>query len=279
MSGYPVRPLLLLVVVLALTSCMVIQGTSRNTYRGVATLSAHSRAVSAMDKGDLDAAQRFLIGTGYTRRHAQISGRESWGHLHYRAAKIVVSASNEGRAVDDTALCLAYIALFESSEGLPDDPEQMLDYMHKAVAMLQSNPDVLDKANPKLTSQVLSEYTMQRYVLWQYLSDGGSIDWTLPEPRTTRVIAGVGYDDWFGRFEQTLQGRGSEFLAPFASYGRDQFVREAVDLSRFPVFVCVSSRKDWNLTPPPGYRYDNFRGGGPFDVVHCGQDQPAPPTP
>lgn len=277
-ARYPTRLLLLAAMVLP-SGCMITHMATRNIYRGVTTLSNHASAVASMDKGNLKAAQQLLTGARFQHRYAEIAQQESWAHLRYRAARIVVSAHNNGQAVDLPALCLAYITLFESREGLPDDPERMLGYMHEAISLLQADPHLLDQSNPDSRSADLSETTLEYYALWQYLADGGVIDWTTAESKQQATLAGFGYEVWFQRFRQTLQGLGAEYLEPFASYGRDQFVHDAVEFSMFPVFVCVAQRKGWKLTPPAGYQFDNFRGGGPFDVAHCGQDQPALPPP
>ncbi len=78
----------------------------------------------------------------------------------------------------DDALYLAYISLFEAEEGVPEHPDIMLGYMHKAMALLLANPQLLDKIDSKNVSTLPSQFTLERYAVWQYLYDGGEIDWT-----------------------------------------------------------------------------------------------------
>ncbi len=51
----------------------------------------------------------------------------------------------------DDALYLAYISLFEAEEGVPEHPDIMLGYMHKAMALLLANPQLLDKIDSKMS--------------------------------------------------------------------------------------------------------------------------------
>jgi hypothetical protein len=53
--------------------------------------------------------------------------------------------------VRDDALYLAYISLFEAEEGVPEHPDIMLGYMHKAMALLLANPQLLDKIDSKMS--------------------------------------------------------------------------------------------------------------------------------
>ena len=73
------------------------------------------------------------------------------GSLQYRAAKIVANAAANGQKVRDDALYLAYISLFEAEEGVPEHPDIMLGYMHKAMAQLLANPQLLDKIDSKMS--------------------------------------------------------------------------------------------------------------------------------
>lgn len=82
----------------------------------------------------------------------------------------------------DDALYLAYISLFEAEEGVPEHPDIMLGYMHKAMALLLANPQLLDKIDSKNVSTLPSQFTLERYAVWQYLYDGGEIDWTKKAP-------------------------------------------------------------------------------------------------
>ncbi len=54
----------------------------------------------------------------------------------------------------DDALYLAYISLFEAEEGVPEHPDIMLGYMHKAMALLLANPQLLDKIDSKNVTYV-----------------------------------------------------------------------------------------------------------------------------
>lgn len=57
----------------------------------------------------------------------------------------------ERSKVRDDALYLAYISLFEAEEGVPEHPDIMLGYMHKAMALLLANPQLLDKIDSKMS--------------------------------------------------------------------------------------------------------------------------------
>lgn len=57
----------------------------------------------------------------------------------------------ERSKVRDDALYLAYISLFEAEEGVPEHPDIMLGYMHKAMAQLLANPQLLDKIDSKMS--------------------------------------------------------------------------------------------------------------------------------
>ncbi len=97
----------------------------------------------------------------------------------------------------DDALYLAYISLFEAEEGVPEHPDIMLGYMHKAMAQLLANPQLLDKIDSKNVSTLPSQFTLERYAVWQYLYDGGEIDWTKKAPEGEGyTIAGESYQTW-----------------------------------------------------------------------------------
>ena len=100
------------------------------------------------------------------------------GSLQYRAAKIVANAAANGQKVRDDALYLAYISLFEAEEGVPERPDIMLGYMHKAMALLLANSQLLDKIDSKMSVLYPASLPLRRYAVWQYLYDGGEIDWT-----------------------------------------------------------------------------------------------------
>lgn len=168
----------MVIMVMILSDCRQSYYIARNTGRNIMTLSDHQRAKSALNANDLNAAQGYLTGEKYNNRYRPVSGEESWGSLQYRAAKIVANAAANGQKVRDDALYLAYISLFEAEEGVPEHPDIMLGYMHKAMAQLLANPQLLDKIDSKNVSTLPSQFTLERYAVWQYLYDGGEIDWT-----------------------------------------------------------------------------------------------------
>ena len=146
------RSIAMVIMVMILSDCRQSYYIARNTGRNIMTLSDHQRAKSALNANDLNAAQGYLTGEKYNNRYRPVSGEESWGSLQYRAAKIVANAAANGRKVRDDALYLAYISLFEAEEGVPEHPDIMLGYMHKAMALLLANPQLLDKIDSKNVS-------------------------------------------------------------------------------------------------------------------------------
>lgn len=172
------RSIAMVIMVMILSDCRQSYYIARNTGRNIMTLSDHQRAKSALNANDLNSAQGYLTGEKYNNRYRPVSGEESWGSLQYRAAKIVANAAANGQKVRDDALYLAYISLFEAEEGVPEHPDIMLGYMHKAMALLLANPQLLDKIDSKNVSTLPSQFTLERYAVWQYLYDGGEIDWT-----------------------------------------------------------------------------------------------------
>ena len=184
------RIIAMVIMVMILSDCRQSYYIARNTGRNIMTLSDHQRAKSALNANDLNAAQGYLTGEKYNNRYRPVSGEESWGSLQYRAAKIVANAAANGQKVRDDALYLAYISLFEAEEGVPEHPDIMLGYMHKAMALLLANPQLLDKIDSKNVSTLPSQFTLERYAVWQYLYDGGEIDWTKKAPE------GEGYNCW-----------------------------------------------------------------------------------
>ncbi|WP_420921558.1 transcriptional regulator [Enterobacter quasiroggenkampii] len=255
------------VLTFTLSACNATFSTTKNILRNVMTLSDHQRAVSALDANDADAAQNFLTGRGFKNRYAPIEGAESWGSLQYRAAKIVVSAEGKGQKVSDESLYLARLTLFEAEEGLPERPDIMLDYMHKAMALLLENPRLLDTINSDYVRTFPGQFTLERYAVWQYLSDGGEIDWTKKAIKGEgKSIAGVSYREWNIRLKKTLWNRGDIFIQ---NLNKSQFIFETIDYSQFPVVACVAKQKGWSLTLPNNYTMQNFRGGGKFDWATC----------
>ncbi|EPG3401226.1 transcriptional regulator, partial [Klebsiella pneumoniae] len=165
------------------------------------------------------------------------------------------------------ALYLAYISLFEAEEGVPEHPDIMLGYMHKAMALLLANPQLLDKIDSKNVSTLPSQFTLERYAVWQYLYDGGEIDWTKKAPEGEGyTIAGESYQTWNIKLKKAIWNRGDAFLT---NIGKQQFIHDAIDYSQFPVIACTARRKGWHLTLPADYREQNFRGGGRFDWASC----------
>ena len=261
------RIIALVVMVVMLTECQQSYYMARNTGRNVMTLSGHQRAVSALNANDLNAAQGYLTGEKYNNRYRPVGGAESWGSLQYRAAKIVASAAENGQKVRDDARYLAYISLFDAEEGVPERPDIMLGYMHKAMALLLANPQLLDKIDSKNVSTLPSQFTLERYAVWQYLSDGGEIDWTKKAPEGEGyTIAGESYRVWNIRLKKAIWNRGDAFLQ---NIGKEQFIHDAIDYSQFPVIACVAGQKGWHLTLPENYTKQNFRGGGSFDWTSC----------
>ncbi|UYP74523.1 transcriptional regulator [Pantoea dispersa] len=249
------------------SGCIPIINTAKNIKNNTLTLSDHARAVSAMDNGDLKSAEGFLTGNLYPHRYRPISGAESWGSLQYRAAKIVATAKDNGRTVQNDALYLSYLSLFNAEEGLPEHPEIMLGYMHKAMAMLLADPHLLDHVNSAHASELPSQFELERYAIWQYLSDGGEVNWKKTNANGQgRYIAGISYREWNIRLRKAIWNRGDKFLS---NIGKAQFISESIDYSLFPVVVCVSRLKGWSLTLPDNYPKQNFRGGGDFDWKTC----------
>lgn len=262
-----VKILTVILSVALLPACQSAYYASRNVSRDIMTSSDFLRAVSALDAKDLNAAQGFVTGEAYKHRYKEIRGSESWGSLQYRASKIVVTAAISGKKVQDDALYLSYVNLFEVGEGLPDHPEEMLGYMHKAVAMLIANPKMLDNLDSNLVSKTPSQFTMEKYAVWQYLSDGGEINWKKPAPEGEGYsIAGVSYSTWHILLKKALWNRGDIFVT---SLGKSQFIHDSIDYSLFPQVACVAQRKHWKLTLPDNYQFQNFRGGGAFDMNKC----------
>ena len=137
------RIIAMVIMVMILSDCRQSYYIARNTGRNIMTLSDHQRAKSALNANDLNAAQGYLTGEKYNNRYRPVSGEESWGSLQYRAAKIVANAAANGQKVRDDALYLAYISLFEAEEGVPEHPDIMLGYMHKAMALLLAIKSIL----------------------------------------------------------------------------------------------------------------------------------------
>ena len=261
------RIIAMVIMVMILSDCRQSYYIARNTGRNIMTLSDHQRAKSALNANDLNAAQGYLTGEKYNNRYRPVSGEESWGSLQYRAAKIVANAAANGQKVRDDALYLAYISLFEAEEGVPERPDIMLGYMHKAMALLLANSQLLDKIDSKNVSTLPSQFTLERYAVWQYLYDGGEIDWTKKAPEGEGyTIAGESYQTWNIKLKKAIWNRGDAFLT---NIGKQQFIRDAIDYSQFPVIACTARRKGWHLTLPADYREQNFRGGGRFDWASC----------
>ena len=261
------RIIAMVIMVMILSDCRQSYYIARNTGRNIMTLSDHQRAKSALNANDLNAAQCYLTGEKYNNRYRPVSGEESWGSLQYRAAKIVANAAANGQKVRDDALYLAYISLFEAEEGVPEHPDIMLGYMHKAMALLLANPQLLDKIDSKNVSTLPSQFTLERYAVWQYLYDGGEIDWTKKAPEGEGyTIAGESYQTWNIKLKKAIWNRGDAFLT---NIGKQQFIHDAIDYSQFPVIACTARRKGWHLTLPADYREQNFRGGGRFDWASC----------
>lgn len=154
------RIIAMVIMVMLLSDCRQSYYIARNTGRNIMTLSDHQRAKSALNANDLNAAQGYLTGEKYNNRYRPVSGEESWGSLQYRAAKIVANAAANGQKVRDDALYLAYISLFEAEEGVPERPDIMLGYMHKAMALLLANSQLLDKIDSKNVSTLPSQCAM-----------------------------------------------------------------------------------------------------------------------
>ncbi|AOV10288.1 transcriptional regulator [Klebsiella michiganensis] len=257
----------LFAMVIMLTYCRQSYYMARNAGRNVMTLYDHQHAVSALNANDLDAAQGYLTGEKYNNRYRPVGGAEPWGSLQYRAAKIVASAAANGQKVRDDARYLAWISLFEAEEGVPERPDIMLGYMHQAMALLLANPQLLDKIDSKNVRTLPSQFTLERYAVWQYLSDGGEIDWSKKAPAGEGyTIAGESYQVWNIRLRKALWNRGDAFLT---NIGKEQFIHDAIDYSQFPVIACTARRKGWHLTLPANYPEQNFRGGGRFDWASC----------
>ncbi|KEY59844.1 transcriptional regulator [Serratia sp. DD3] len=229
---------------------------------------SHQRAVSALHANDLNAAKSFITGRDYIYRTREIRGEESWGELRYRAAKIIATAYEKGEDIPKDVLWLAFVSLFKAKEGLPDHPEIMLEYMHKAVAMLIADPQLLDNIDSKYVSTSFTEDELQKYAIWQYLSDGGEIDWKQKEKQKENynddyTIAGVNYRIWNIRFRKTLWNRGDVYLK-----GKE-YVYNTVHQSLQPQIACVAQHKGWKLTLPDGYNFqDNYLDTG-FNMSTC----------
>ncbi len=96
------------------------------------------------------------------------------GEVYNIGRRIVANAAANGQKVRDDALYLD-ISLFEAEEGVPEHPDIMLGYMHKAMALLLANPQLLDKIDSKNVSTLPSQFTLERYAVWQRSYDGGEI--------------------------------------------------------------------------------------------------------
>ena len=228
------RIIAMVIMVMILSDCRQSYYIARNTGRNIMTLSDHQRAKSALNANDLNAAQGYLTGEKYNNRYRPVSGEESWGSLQ---------------------------------EGVPEHPDIMLGYMHKAMALLLANPQLLDKIDSKNVSTLPSQFTLERYAVWQYLYDGGEIDWTKKAPEGEGyTIAGESYQTWNIKLKKAIWNRGDAFLT---NIGKQQFIHDAIDYSQFPVIACTARRKGWHLTLPADYREQNFRGGGRFDWASC----------
>lgn len=256
----------ILFILIALTACTESLIITKNIRNNIMTVSDHLRAVQAMDAKNLNAAQGYLTGKKYDNRYRPISNGESWASIQYRAAKIVADADAKGQSVQNDALYLAYISLFEAEEGLPDRPDIMLEYMHKAMEMLIKNPRLLDNIDSKNVSAVPSMFVLKRYAIWQYLYDGGEVDWTKkPQKNDGQSIAGESYRTWNIKIRKAIWNRGDIFLQG----ANEQFIHDTLDYSQFPVVACVARKKGWKLTLPVNYQEQNFRAGGRFDWASC----------
>lgn len=167
----------MVIMVMILSDCRQSYYIARNTGRNIMTLSDHQRAKSALNANDLNAAQGYLTGEKYNNRYRPVSGEEL-GKFTISGGENRRQRRGERSKVRNDALYLAYISLFEAEEGVPEHPDIMLGYMHKAMALLLANPQLLDKIDSKNVSTLPSQFTLERYAVWQYLYDGGEIDWT-----------------------------------------------------------------------------------------------------
>ncbi len=189
------RIIAMVIMVMLLSDCRQSYYIARNTGRNIMTLSDHQRAKSALNANDLNAAQGYLTGEKYNNRYRPVSGEESWGKFTISGGENRRQRRGEPvKKVRDDALYLAYISLFEAEEGVPERPDIMLGYMHKAMALLLANSQLLDKIDSKNVSTLPSQFTLERYAVWQYLYDGGEIDWTKKAPEGEGyTIAGESY--------------------------------------------------------------------------------------
>jgi len=258
----------LIIAVLGLTSaCQQSYYSARALKRDILTVTDYQRASAALDAQDVQAAQKYVTRESYQNRYKEVGPEGSWGQLEYRAAKIIVDASNNGKAVRDDALNISYVTLFNVGEGLPENPSEMLGYMHKAVAMRIANPRLFQNIDSAKTRTTFSQQTLVRYAVWQYLSDGGEINWKKkPLDNAQRHIAGESYRAWNIKLRKALWDRGEVFLNHL---NKDQFIHDTIDYSLFPQIACVAQRKGWKLTLPEGHRLEKFRGRSGFNVDTC----------
>lgn len=135
--------------------------------RDVAIFSDHARARTALDAGDVRAAEGFLTGQRFTHRSREVSGM-SWGELTYRAAQVVLQAKDRGESVEAEALYRAHLAM-----TYDDDLRQSVGHLQQAMQLLEEQP-IRQAAYER--RQVVSYY-FPRLILYRYLESGGRVDW------------------------------------------------------------------------------------------------------
>lgn len=121
-----------------------------------------------MARGDLKAAEGFLIGEDYRHRSREVVGL-TWGELSYQATQIVLAAHARGEPVDPNALFQSYMVMSYSH-----DMPVALDYLALAERML----DASNLSEPAYKRAYLVERKIPILLIYRYLESGGRVDWS-----------------------------------------------------------------------------------------------------
>lgn len=133
-----------------------------------AILADHARAKAAMARGELKAAEGFLIGEKYRHRSREVVGL-TWGELSYQASQIVLKAHARGEAVNQDALFQSYMVMSYSH-----DMPVALDYLAQGQRLL----DAGNVSEAAYKQAHLVDRRIPILLIYRYLDSGGRIDWS-----------------------------------------------------------------------------------------------------